>query len=330
MTKVTVIIPVFNGEKYIKTCLDSVLKQTLQEIEIIVINDGSTDKTQEILESYQNQYKDKIKIIKKENEGQGKARNVGIDLSNGEFLTFVDADDEIAPNMLQNMYESLKKEDADVAICDYYEIYEKNKVLKKAIPQRQNDIKRDYIVSVAGPCNKLIRTEILTKNQLYFMKTGAYEDISIIPLLGLYANKIVYVEEPLYNYYIRQGSTMRQNEFNNKLLSIYEVLEHLTAEFRKTGLLEDYKEELEFIYIKHLLYAGSGRFLEYKEGKYQIKKIVEIMRNKYPKWRENQYYKKQSKMFKLNCEIFYSNKLWLILLFQKMKNIVKKGTSWNN
>lgn len=330
MTKVSVIIPVYNGEKYIRACLESVLKQTLQEIEIIVINDGSTDSTQEILENYQKQYNDKIKIVKKENEGQGEARNVGIDLSQGEFLTFVDADDEIEPNMLQNMYELLKKEEADVVICDYYEIYEKNRVLKKAIPQRQNDIKRDYIVSVAGPCNKLIRTEILTKKKLHFIQTGAYEDLSIIPLIGLYANKIVYLEEPLYNYYIRQGSTMRQNNFNNKLLSIYEVLEYLTKEFEKSGLLEKYEEELEFIYIKHLLYAGTGRFLEYKEGKYQINKIVEIMKKKYPNWKKNKYYKTQSKLFKLNCKIFYTNKLWLILLFQRIKNILKKGTLWNS
>lgn len=330
MTKVSVIVPVYNGEKYIKSCLDSILKQTLKEIEIIIINDGSTDSTQEILENYQNQYNDKIKIIKKENEGQGKARNVGIDLSKGEFITFIDADDEIEPNMLQSMYELLKKEDADIVICDYYEIYEKNKVLRKAIPQRQNDIKKDYIVSVAGPCNKLIRTEILTKNQLHFMQTGAYEDLSIIPLIGLYANKIVYLEEPLYNYYIRQGSTMRQNTFNDKVLSIYEVLEYLTKEFEKSGLSENYKEELEFIYIKHLLYAGTGRFLEYKEGIYQVEKVVEIMKKRYPNWSKNQYYKKQSKVFKLNCKIFYSNKLWLILLFQKFKNILKKGMSWNS
>lgn len=330
MTKVSVIVPVYNGEKYIKLCLDSILKQTLKEIEIIVINDGSTDSTQEILESYQKKYNDEIKIVKKENEGQGKARNVGIDISQGEFLTFVDADDEIEPNMLQNMYELAKKETADVVICDYYEIYEKNKLLKKAIPQRINDMKKDYIVSVAGPCNKLIRTEILTKNELHFIQTGAYEDLSIIPLIGVYANKIAYLEEPLYNYYIRQGSTMRQNTFNDKVLSIYDVLEYLTKKFEKSSLLADYKEELEFIYIKHLLYAGIGRFLEYKEGINQVEKVVEIMKKRYPDWKKNKYYKKQSKLFKLNCKIFYSNKLWLILLFQKLKNILKKGISWNS
>lgn len=323
MIKVSVIVPTYNEEKHIKACLDSIIENDLKEIEIIVINDGSTDSTKEILEKYKNKY-DIIKVIEKENEGQGSARNIGIDLAKGEFLTFVDADDEIHNNMLSKMYEKLQKEQADICVCDYFEINKDNKVVKKAIPQKTEDIKKDYIVSIAGPCNKLIRTEILKKNSLYFPKTGIYEDIAMVPLIATYTNKIVYLEEPLYYYYIRQGSTMRQTKFNEKLLSIYNVLDILEKGFKQTGALEQYKEELEFIYIKHLLYAGNGRFLEYKEGKQEVKKIANIMKLKYPNWRKNKYYKKQSKLFKLNCNIFYSNCLFIIIPFQKLKNIIRK------
>lgn len=323
MIKVSVIVPTYNEEKHIKSCLDSIIENDLKEIEIIVINDGSTDSTKEILEEYKNKY-DIIKVIEKENEGQGSARNIGIDLAKGEFLTFVDADDEIHNNMLSKMYEKLQKEQADICVCDYFEINKDNKVVKKAIPQKTEDIKKDYIVSIAGPCNKLIRTEILKKNSLYFPKTGIYEDIAIVPLIATYINKIVYLEEPLYYYYIRQGSTMRQTKFNEKLLSIYNVLDILEKGFKQTGALEQYKEELEFIYIKHLLYAGNGRFLEYKEGKQEVKKIANIMKLKYPNWRKNKYYKKQSKLFKLNCNIFYSNCLFIIIPFQKLKSSIKR------
>lgn len=323
MIKVSVIVPVYNEEKHIKACLDSIIENDLKEIEIIVINDGSTDSTKEILEEYKNKY-DIIKVIEKENEGQGSARNIGIELAKGEFLTFVDADDEIHNNMLSKMYEKLQKEQADICVCDYFEINKDNKVVKKAIPQKTEDIKKDYIVSIAGPCNKLIRTEILKKNSLYFPKTGIYEDIAMVPLIATYTNKIVYLEEPLYYYYIRQGSTMRQTKFNEKLLSIYNVLDILEKGFKQTGALEQYKEELEFIYIKHLLYAGNGRFLEYKEGKQEVKKIANIMKLKYPNWRKNKYYKKQSKLFKLNCNIFYSNCLFIIIPFQKLKGSIKR------
>lgn len=321
MIKVSVIVPVYNGEKYIKSCLDSIIGNDLKEIEIIVINDGSTDYTSKILKEYKTKY-DIIEVIKKENEGQGSARNIGIDLAKGEFITFVDADDEIHNNMLSKMYNKLQQEQADICVCDYFEITNTNKVVKKAIPQKTEDIKKDYIVSVAGPCNKLIKTEILKKNNLYFPKTGIYEDIAIIPLIAIYANNITYLEEPMYYYYIRKGSTMRQTQFNEKLLSIYNVLEILENGFKQTKA--QYEEELEFIYIKHLLYAGNGRFLEYKEGKQEVKKIANIMKLKYPNWRKNKYYKKQSKIFKLNCNIFYSNCLFIIIPFQKLKDIIRK------
>jgi hypothetical protein len=326
MIKVSVIIPVYNGEDYIKDCLDSVLNQTLKDIQIIIINDGSIDNTQSILEEYYSKYPDIIKIVNKENEGQGKARNIGIGLAQGEFITFVDADDTIEPNMLEKLY----NKDADVILCDYYELTADNKNIVKAIPIKTEDIKKDFIVSVAGPCNKLIRTSILNKNDLLFLDTGIYEDIAIIPLIVVYANKITYIEEPLYNYYIRQGSTMRQNSFNGKLLSIYNALITLSNGFIQAESEEKYKDELEFIYIKHLLYAGTGRFLEYKEGKKEVKRIVKIIKTKYPKWRRNKYYKQQSKMFKLNCNIFYTNNLLIIMPFQKLKNIIKRGKQWTN
>ena len=323
MVKVSVIVPAYNEENHIKVCLDSIISNDLKEIEIIVINDGSTDGTAKIVEEYESKY-DIITVISKENEGQGSARNIGIDLAKGEFITFVDADDEIHNNMLSKMYNKLQQEQADICVCDYFEITNTNKVVKKAIPQKTEDIKRDYIVSIAGPCNKLIRTEILKKNNLYFPKTGIYEDIAMVPLIATYANKITYLEEPLYYYYIRQGSTMRQTQFNEKLLSIYNVLEILENGFKQTKEIEQYKEELEFIYIKHLLYAGNGRFLEYKEGKQEVKKIANIMKLKYPNWKRNRYYKKQSKLFKLNCNIFYSNCLFIIIPFQKLKDIIRK------
>ncbi|MCI8482173.1 MAG: hypothetical protein HFJ27_03710 [Clostridia bacterium] len=118
---------------------------------------------------------------------------------------------------------------------------------------------------------------------------------------------------------------MRQMAFNPKLLSIYQALDKLASGFEVTGKKEQYKQELEFIYIKHLLYAGCGRFLEYTEGRHEIKKITQIMKQRYPNWRKNTYYQKQGFLFKLNCNVFYSHQLWLILLFQKLKACIKKG-----
>ena len=252
---------------------------------------------------------------------------MGIEIACGEFVTFVDADDTINENMLKKMYQEVTTKQADVAVCDYYEIIQDQTIRKKAIPQKTEDFKKDYIVSIAGPCNKLIRTKLLKEHNLRFLETGIYEDIAMIPLIGVYANKILYLEEPYYHYYIRQGSTMRQKEFNEKLLSIYTVMETLTQGFKQSNQYEKFEKELEYIYIRHLLYAGTGRFLEYEEGIKQVPKIVSIMKKQYPNWRKNPYYKKQNFAFKLNCNIFYLNKRWLINVFQTLKRIIKNGGS---
>lgn len=325
MIKVSVVVPVFNCENYIEDCLNSILNQTLEQIEIIVINDGSTDNTSAILEKYEKNYHDKIKLLNKENEGQGKARNIGINLASGEFITFVDADDKIEPNMLEEMYKMAKSETSDIVVCDYYEIYGEKKQIKKTIPQRTADLKRDYIIWSSSPCSKLIKANILKDNNLHFLENGIYEDIAMMPLTGIYVNKISYCEKPLYYYYIRKGSTMRQDKFSEKLLSIYSALDNLENGFKNSKHLDEYYEEIEFIYIKHLLYAGCGRFLEYKEGRKEISKIIQIIKAKYPKWRKNRYYKMQDIIFKLNCNVFYTNCLWIIVLFQKLKNVMKRG-----
>ena len=191
-------------------------------------------------------------------------------------------------------------------------------------------MKKDYIVSVAGPCNKIIRTNIMKTNKLYFLESGIYEDISVIPLIALYANKIVYLEEPFYNYYIRSGSTMRQEKFNDKLLSIYDAISTLEKGFKQSEMIENYKSELEYIYIEHLLYAGTGRFIEHKEGINEVSKIVKIIKEKYPNWRKNIYYKRKGFLFKLNCNIFYTNNKQLIIAFQKIKTLLKGAKNGTN
>ena len=114
--KVSVIVPVFNVESYLNESLDSILNQTLKDIEIICINDGSTDNSLDILETYSKKDK-RIKIISKENEGQGVARNVGLDNAQGEYISFVDSDDFIKRDMLEKLYNKAENNDLDLVMC---------------------------------------------------------------------------------------------------------------------------------------------------------------------------------------------------------------------
>lgn len=220
------------------------------------------------------------------------------------------------------MYELAKKENSDLVICDYNEIYDDHKEIKKALPQYSENNIINYMLSNASPWNKLIKTNILKRNNIRFLENYIYEDLATMPILAGYVNKVSYLQEPLYNYIIRSGSTMRQQVYHKKIESIFVVIKHLETEFKKRNLLDKYSEELEFLVIYHLLYAGIGRFLEYPEGKEKVKEIRKIIKNNYSNWKSNRYYKKQSKKVKITCVLFYYN--IFLNIYIGIKKIIKK------
>ena len=225
----------------------------------------------------------------------------------GEYILFIDSDDYIEPNMLDKLYSSAKLHNSDLVICDYYEVYNDNKKTIKSLINYSNDMTKNYMLANASPWNKLIKTNILKQNNIKFLEKHIYEDLATMPILAGYINTISYVEEPLYDYIIRPGSTMRQATYNKKLDSIFVAIKHLENEFKNRNLFEKYKDEIEFLNIYHLLYAASGRFLEYPEGKQKIKEIIKIIKNNYPNWKKNKYYKQQNNKIKITCNLFYYN-----------------------
>lgn len=261
MEKVNIIVPIYNSEEYLSKCLDSIKNQTLKEIKAILVNDGSTDSSEKIIDEYIEKYPQIFIKINKQNGGQGSARNLGIEKATGEYIVFIDSDDYLEENMLENMYSVAIKNNSDLVICDYYEIENQNKIVRKAINFIDDKIKTNYMLSNASPWNKLIKTTIFKENKIEFLEGHIYEDLATMPVLTNYLNNIVYLEEPLYNYIIRAGSTMRQKTYNKKLESIFVAIDHLENEYKKRNLSLEYKDEIEYIYIEHLLYAASRTFL---------------------------------------------------------------------
>lgn len=240
----------------------------------------------------------------------------------GEYIIFIDSDDYIEKDMLKKMYELAKKENSDLVICDYNEVYDDYTEVKRALPQYSKNNIINYMLSNASPWNKLIKTNILKQNDIRFLENHIYEDLATMPIVAGYLNKVSYLHEPLYNYIIRSGSTMRQIVYNKKLESIFVAIKHLETEFKKRNLFDKYSEEIEFLVIYHLLYAGIGRFLQYPEGKEKIKEIRKIIKNSYPNWESNKYYKKQSMKIKITCFIFYYN--IFLNIYTRIKRIIKK------
>lgn len=222
MIKVSVIVPVYNVEEYLEKCLESLVDQTLKDIEIIVVNDGSPDNSQEIIDRYSKKYKN-IKSYKKENGGLSDARNYGLKKASGKYISFVDSDDYIAPNMLENMYNHAIKNKLDIVVCDTINVYpDKEQYLISNYQYSENNVK-NYLISPPMACIRLYNHILF--DSISFKKGIYYEDLELTPKLVNQTTKIGFVNEGLYYYLQRTGSIMKQQVWNDKLLDIFKVLD---------------------------------------------------------------------------------------------------------
>ncbi len=307
--KISVIVPVYNVEKYLKKCLDSLINQTLKEIEIIVVNDGSPDESEKIILEYLKKYQN-IKYYKKENAGLSSARNYGLDKAEGEYISFVDSDDYIDSTMLQKMYEKAKNEDLDIVVCDSIEVYENKNVLKKSNFGYSSCDVKNYILSPPMACTRIYKKYLF--NKVRFTENIFYEDLYLTPSLVNYTKKIGFLNEGLYYYVQRNGSIMKQLEYNEKLMDIFKVLKH------NQDVLTDFPCEVEFLYISHLLRSASLRFIDYKNSRELIDKIVLEIKTNYPNYKKNKYYKKSSYKLKIICNLAYNKQIILLKLLKKV------------
>lgn len=285
--KISTIIPVYNTEKYIKRCLDSIINQTIgiKNIEIIIVDDGSTDKSVEVIEKYTKKYEN-IKYYYEENGGQAQARNKGLSLATGEYISFVDSDDWIE----SDMYESLFDTKYDIITCDYTKkINDESKYVSFRFCE---DDQKNFIIMNTGPCNMIIRRSFLESINFKFKEGIIYEDLAIIPLLGIYTDKIKYIESSYYNYYIRSSSTMNQKVYSNRLEDIFKSVDILYDKWHNIDINQRYYDEIEYLYIRRLLMSASLRFIEFNDPNNCIKKISAEIKEKFPNWKKNKYYKK--------------------------------------
>lgn len=205
--KVSVIIPVYNVENYLEKAVDSVLAQTLKDLEIILVDDGSSDASGKICDTYVQNAPDKIRVIHKKNDGLGMARNSGIELAKGEYIAFLDSDDEVHADMYKAMYEKAKEEDFDMVFCDVEIIYvaEQRKTVVETYPESRIDVP-DYIAhgnNITYSVNKLYKRKIWQENRYEKM---LFEDIALIPCLVTKYPHIGYVKKPFYQYYRRPNT----------------------------------------------------------------------------------------------------------------------------
>ena len=313
LKKISVIVPVYNVEKYLEKCLDSLVKQSLKDIEIIVVNDGSPDNSQVIINKFVKKYKN-VTSYKKENGGLSDARNYGLKYASGEYIAFIDSDDYIDGFMLEKMYKKAKGENLDIVVCDTVEVYGDKQILKKSNLHYSVDDIKNYIIAPPMACCRIYRKNLF--DNVEFKKGIFYEDLNLTPTLVKYTDKIGFIEEGLYYYVQRNNSIMKQNKFSDKLLDIFKVLDN-----NKNNLYDNYPDEVEYLYITHLLRSASLRFVDFDNSNELLNKIVNIMKIDFPKYRKNTYYKKSSIKLKIICFLAYNKQVKLLKLLKKVSGI---------
>lgn len=296
---VSVIIPVYNVEKYIEKCMRSILGQTFDDFEIIVVIDGSTDESENIVRELKKEYPEKIKIITQEKKGPGAARNAGIAAADGDYLLFVDSDDYISPNLMASAYGKAVETQSDIVAFDVIYVDENGKHLrrKSAVYSDNESILKEPGRLLILPClwNKLYKKSLFDKNNVSIPENILMgEDLAVNAELLSSAQKITHLAEPLYFYVQRSGSIMSLSTDVGRLKrnrDIIPAFETIFAFFNKTGRYVEYKDEIEYLAVYHILFTATMRVNECDPNNKLQSELVDYTLQKYPYFEKNKYYK---------------------------------------
>ncbi len=286
MPKVSIIVPVYNVEKYIEKCLNSLVKQTMEDIEIIIVNDGSKDNSINVINKFIKQYPEKIQYLEKKNGGLSDARNYGLPYAKGEYIAFLDSDDYVEEDMYEKMYKLAKKENSDMVECDF--IWEYPNKQKEDIGQIYTNKKQMLEKVRVVAWNKLIKTNIVIENKITFPKGYRYEDVEFTYKLVPYLNRVSFLKKPCVHYVQRENSI--SNLQNERTKEIFNVLDHVLDFYKKNNIYDEYKEELEYIYTRYLLCSSLLRMVKIKNKKIKNKLLEETwekLNYNFPNWKRN-------------------------------------------
>lgn len=315
MLKVSIIVPVYNSEEFLRRCLDSLVNQTLKEIEIIVVNDASPDNSIDIMREYEKKYLGKVIVIdSKVNSKAGGARNLGIDIAKGEYIGFVDSDDWVELNMYEELYNKAKESNTDIVDSNYVlsngigEDYKEIEINNKdSIGKLDIEKKKSLLVHTGSVWTKIYKKDMINKYNIRFPANLLYEDNEFIPAALLHAESFDKIRKPLYHYFKKNETSITKTKNSphsfDRLITIINVIDYA----KKLKVYETYKEELDFMLIK-IYYINTIWVILKNFDEIPIDKLYEMksyMKENYPNYKKNKYYKeiitkKSKKMARIN------------------------------
>ena len=295
--KLSIIVPCYKVEKYLPRCLDSLVNQTLKDIEIICINDGSPDNCINILKNYKEKYGNKIVIIDKENEGVWRGRKDGVKKAKGEFIGFVDSDDYVALDYAEKLYNAAISKNADISVCGFDRIdLDTGKLYSREMCKPES---KEIIVSKnpgdmlelnGAPWNKIYKAELLKKMHDMVNVPRVLDDMMFLQLIYINANKIVFIPDSLVFYMVRKDSiinTVKKDAIKPTYESMKEVRD---LYYNERPELIDYIDSCAFLHLGvSLMYRMSeDKTLDFKSA---LKENKIFLNTNFPRWKKSKYIK---------------------------------------
>ena len=338
--KVSVIVPIFNVDIYLRKCLDSLVEQTLEGLEIILVNDGSTDFSADIAQEYASRYPNLFNYYEEKNSGLSAARNYGVSLSHGEYIAFVDSDDFVAPDIYKIMYEAATQSNSDMVCCGYdrfcsssYDpdaIHIQKQYRFHAMHFSGNSVNACPTLLIEGSCyawNKLYRRYLVER--FPFPKGQKYEDSAVIYNMMESANRITFVNTVGYYYRVRRAGAITADP--KGITDIFLSMDNMLKHFSDNNKINYYYDELAYLCFRHLLYA---RFSQLKTApasfirKYSAKSFNYLDKH-FPNWKNNKYLLQDLSLVTPRYEqqkIIYDNSFLYTgsILLNKLTNYLKQ------
>ena len=303
--KISIIVPVYNAQDYLKKCLDSLINQTYENIEIIAVNDASTDDSLAILYDYEKSYSNFKVINLEKNHRQGGARNIGIQHSTGDYISFIDSDDWIEFDTYERFNNILICENADlICSCSYIREYNSGKTeiisdtdgnfLKKISNHLlSTEEKEQLLFKGSGVTLNIYRSSIIKDNDIKFPEGLSYEDNFFVPLLFAYVNKVSFTEKPFYHYRENLNSTLFKA--NNTQLDRIKIEKMRYETFCDRNLLDKYYAGYEILTLNLFYLITLGTFYKFfKEDFINLSRdLKEDFYKAFPNFKKNKYYKSE-------------------------------------
>ena len=325
MSQITIILPVYNVEKYLPQCLDSIINQTFKDFECICVNDGSTDSSLSILQEYASR-DNRIKIINQKNGGSSVARNTGIKNVNTKYITFIDSDDWIAENYLEILYNKIEETNADIVRASYKFYFQEENSYKSAKIREihkintNSNIERLY-KGYAGAFvwAKIYKTSLIKDNNIWFYEGFTAEDCPFSSLVYLYSKKIIFISDELL-FYRKYGLSITAKDNQKQMTDDFDNFITLTKELQKRNFTD--KEIKEFCIDIFLYKLGK---LGKKISKQTSQKIYSIASEHIKFLKEMSSNLSFSYKFKINFSIFLLKSLntFSFKIFRVLKNFFK-------